>query len=157
MEQGGATKGARVVDGGWMAAGDGEDDEGRRVWDGGESEERERRNDWRTGGTLTWQVRLTDINLRFGGDAGLTTATTATTTARERQAGAKEAMVDVVVDDDGAESRGRYVGGEKMVQKRWSQAQPQMEGVIGCVVGSCIVHRGWAGMRREALDKIIDG
>lgn len=89
-----------------MGAGDGENDEGRWVWDGGESEESEESEEMTggTGGTLTWQVRLTDINLRFGGDASLTTATT---TAGGRQAGAREAVVDAVVDDDGAESRGR--------------------------------------------------
>ena len=84
---GGVTKGGS---GGTRAAGDGEDDEGRWVWDRGESEEM-------TGGTLTWQVRLTDINLRFGGDVGLTTATNdGPRTAK----GAREAMVDAGVDDD---------------------------------------------------------
>ena len=64
---------------GSRAAGDGEDDEGRWVWDRGESSEE------MTGGTHTWQVRLTDINLRFGGDVGLATATKTTAGGRQRE------------------------------------------------------------------------
>ena len=80
----------------------------------------ERGNDWRN--AHFGNVRLTDINLGFGGGDGQ--ADDSDDDARRSGSRARDAVVEGVVDDDGATSRGQQVGGERWTKSAGTQAQP---------------------------------
>ena len=81
----------------------------------------ERGNDWRN--AHFGNVRLTDINLGFGGGDGQ--ADDSDDDARKSGRRRRDAVVEGAVDDDGAASRGQQVGGKRWTKSAGTQAQPQ--------------------------------